>query len=49
MSRKATTMFSKSTTKCVTEYVTLKGIRGRYGSRASIDLEVGEERVHPAL
>jgi len=49
ISRKAMTMFSKSTTIWSIEYVTLKGIRGRYGSHTRIDLEVEEERVLPAL
>jgi len=34
---------------CSVEYVTLKGIRGRYGSRASIDLEEENSEVLPAL
>jgi len=34
---------------CSMEYVTLKGIRGRYGSHASIDLEGGSLEVLPAL
>jgi len=42
-------MFSKSTTTCSIVYVTLKGIRGRYGSHTSIDLEDENLEVLPAL